>query len=121
VNGTEDLTLKELGEQFATWGLPTAVSLSEVKPCGELVIASGGIRTGIDIAKALVMGADLAGMALPLLKPACESSDALRDKIRMLHQELRISMFLTGKTRISELSEARWYVTGQTRDLMKNF
>ena len=120
VNGSEDPILKELGERFASWGVPTAVSLFEVRQCKAPVIASGGIRTGIDITKALVMGADLAGMALPLLKPACESTGALRDVIDMIHQELRISMFLTGKNRISELSEARWYVTGQTRDLIKN-
>jgi isopentenyl-diphosphate Delta-isomerase len=120
VNGTEDLTLKELGEQFSNWGLPSAVSLYEVKQCRGPVIASGGIRTGIDIAKAIVLGADLAGMALPLLKPACDGPSALRETILMILQELRISMFLSGKTRISELPKARWYITGQTRDLIKN-
>ena len=119
ITGKEDHHLKGLGEQFGNWGLPTAVSLHEVKRCEGPVIASGGIRTGIDITKALVLGADLAGMALPLLKPACDGTDALRETIRNIHQELRISMFLTGKTRISELSKARWYVTGQTRDMIR--
>ena len=119
ITGTEDHQLKGLGEQFGNWGLPTAVSLYEVQRCEGPVIASGGIRTGIDITKALVLGADLAGMALPLLKPACEGPDALRETIRTIHKELRISMFLTGKTRISELSKARRYVTGQTRDMIR--
>jgi isopentenyl-diphosphate delta-isomerase len=83
-------------------------------------MASGGVRSGTDIAKALVLGANLAGMALPLLKPACEGPDALREVIRDIHQELRISLFLTGKTRISELPQARWYLTGKTREMIEN-
>ncbi|MCA1915101.1 type 2 isopentenyl-diphosphate Delta-isomerase [Methanospirillum hungatei] len=120
VAGREDLHLKGLGERFGEWGLPTVVSLYETARCGGPVIASGGIRSGIDITKALVMGAHLAGMALPLLKPACEGPDVLRETIRTIHQELRISMFLTGKTRISELPQARWYLTGKTREMIEN-
>jgi isopentenyl-diphosphate delta-isomerase len=120
VAGREDLYLKGLGERFGEWGLPTAVSLYEVTRCGGPVIASGGLRSGIDVAKALVMGAGLTGMALPLLKPAFEGPDALRETIRIIHQELRISMFLTGKSRISELPQARWYLTGKTREMIEN-
>lgn len=119
VAGKEDLQLKGLGERFGIWGIPTAVSLFEIEKCNGPVIASGGIRSGIDLAKALVLGADLAGMALPLLKPACEGPKALREVISTIHQELRICMFLTGKSRISELPEARWYVTGNTRDMIE--
>jgi len=120
VAGIEDQHLKGLGERFGEWGLPTAVSLYEVTQCKGPVIASGGIRSGIDIAKALAMGASLAGMALPLLRPACNGPEFLRETIRNIHQELRISMFLTGKSRISELPQARWYVTGKTRDMIGN-
>lgn len=120
VAGREDLQLKGLGERFGIWGIPTAVSLFEIKQCNGPVIASGGIRSGLDLTKALVIGADLAGMALPLLKPACDGPDALREAINTIHQELRISMFLTGKSRISELSKVRWYLTGKTRDMIEN-
>lgn len=120
VAGSVDLHLKRLGERFGGWGLPTAVSVYEVSQCKGPVIASGGIRSGIDMAKALVMGASLTGMALPLLKPACDGPDTLRETIRTIHQELRISMFLTGKTRISELPQARWYLTGKTREMIGN-
>jgi isopentenyl-diphosphate delta-isomerase len=120
VAGREDLYLKGLGERFGEWGLPTAVSLYEVTRCGGPVIASGGLRSGIDVAKALAMGAGLTGMALPLLKPAFEGPDTLRETIRIIHQELRISMFLTGKSRISELPQARWYLTGKTREMIEN-
>ncbi|MDX8549281.1 type 2 isopentenyl-diphosphate Delta-isomerase [Methanospirillum sp. J.3.6.1-F.2.7.3] len=120
VAGREDQYLKGLGERFGEWGLPTAVSLYEVTRCGGPVIASGGLRSGIDVAKALAMGAGLTGMALPLLKPAFEGPDTLRETIRIIHQELRISMFLTGKSRISELPQARWYLTGKTREMIEN-
>ncbi|MDD1725218.1 MAG: type 2 isopentenyl-diphosphate Delta-isomerase [Methanospirillum sp.] len=120
ITGSDDHRLKRLGERFGEWGIPTAVSLYEVTRCGAPVIASGGIRTGIDIAKALVLGADLAGMALPLLQPACDGPDTLRDVIWSIHQELRICMFLTGKSRISDLSDTGWYVTGPTRDMIGN-
>ncbi|NLV27492.1 MAG: type 2 isopentenyl-diphosphate Delta-isomerase [Methanomicrobiales archaeon] len=120
VSGSEDLHLKGLGERFGIWGIPTAVSLFEIKQCNGPVIASGGIRSGIDIAKALALGANAAGMALPLLKPACNGPQALREAIHTIHKELRISMFLTGKSRISELSKVRWYVTGKTRDMIEN-
>lgn len=69
-NGNEPAgnRLSDLGKLFGEWGIPTAVSLHEVASCGGPVIASGGLRTGIDIAKSLAMGASLGGMALPLLK-----------------------------------------------------
>ena len=65
----EDQRLKTIGEDFSQWGIPTVVSLAEVLATGSRVIASGGVRTGLDIAKGLALGAGLCGMALPLLKP----------------------------------------------------
>jgi isopentenyl-diphosphate delta-isomerase len=107
-----DQRLSDLGLLFKDWGIPTAVSISEVVRSGGPVIASGGIRTGIDIAKALALGAQLGGMALPLLKPACEGIDALSGKIETIEQELRIALFLTGHRRVTELAGTRWYGTG---------
>ena len=64
------------------WGIPTVVSLAEVLATGGPVIASGGVRSGLDIAKGLAFGADLCGMALPLLKPAMENDKALFERDR---------------------------------------
>jgi len=111
--------LKTLGENFACWGLQTVVSLAEVLACGGPVIASGGVRSGMDIAKACALGADLCGMALPLLKPTMESDEALSDAINAIHQELTATMFLTGSSKISDLRRARMFITGKTRQMIE--
>ncbi len=116
----EEQRLDELGQIFADWGIPTAVSVYETSRLKGPLIASGGIRTGIDIAKALALGADLGGMALPLLRPACESQDALFAVIESIHQQILVAMFLSGCTRTSDFSKTNWYVSGRTRDMIQN-
>lgn len=112
--------LDELGQIFADWGIPTAVSVYEVSQLNGPLIASGGIRTGIDIAKALALGADLGGMALPLLQPACDGPDALFAMVESVHQQILVAMFLSGCQRTSDFSTTKWYISGRTRDMIKN-
>lgn len=108
----------ETGDLLIEWGIPTVVSLMEAAPCGGPVIATGGVRSGIDIAKAVALGADLAGMALPLLKPAMQGEEELYKKIESVNHQLRIAMFLTGSATISELGRVRTYITGITRQML---
>ena len=91
------------------------MSLAEVAGTGSPVIASVGIRNGIDTAKCLALGADLCGMALPLLKPALESDDALVSTVETIHRELVASMFLCGAARVRDMRRARLSITGKTR------
>ncbi len=116
----DDAGLADLGEAFLSWGIPTVVSLCEVRTAGGPIIATGGLRSGIDIAKAVALGADLGGMALPLLKPAMESEDALFAAVERIHRELCVAMFLTGSRTTRDLRHARAYITGLTRQMIEN-
>jgi isopentenyl-diphosphate delta-isomerase len=68
-----------------------------------VVIASGGLRDGIEVAKAIALGADAAAIALPLLRAAERSEDAVAEEIERIVAELRTAMFLTGSATISDL------------------
>jgi isopentenyl-diphosphate delta-isomerase len=97
-----------LGETFAGWGVPTPESIAQVAAVpGLQVIGSGGLRDGIDAAKAIALGADMAGMAYPFLAAATQSADAVEAKILKSVRELKIAMFCVGAKDLSALREAR--------------
>jgi isopentenyl-diphosphate delta-isomerase len=92
---------------FADWGLTTLESMLLVREAAPQLptIASGGLRNGIDIAKAIALGASLAGLAQPFLAAAVESVEAAIEKATELVTVLRIAMFATGAADISQLRE----------------
>jgi isopentenyl-diphosphate delta-isomerase len=92
---------------FRDWGIPTAESLRQCREAAKIpLIASGGMRSGLDCAKAIAMGASLAGIALPLLKPASESAGAVGKAIDLLAREFRKAMMLSGSRDLESLSKA---------------
>ena len=93
-----------LGDLFRDWGIPTAASLLQVRGLGLQVIASGGIRNGLDAAKAVALGATLAGAALPVYQAYREGGyDAARAFVDSLIAGLRMAMLLTGSRTLGEL------------------
>jgi len=116
----KDRFTEEAGKEFWDWGIPTAVSVVEVVQSVNLpVIASGGVRSGLDIAKALGLGADLAGFALPVLKPAVKGSEEVKEKIKIIIQQLRTSMFLVGADSTERLKEIPIVVLGKTAEWLR--
>ena len=104
-----------LGKTFRDWGISTAQSL---RLCRERLpnyplIATGGIRDGLAIAKALVLGANLVGIAKPLLEPATQSTAAVIASLEKLLAELRVAMFLLGAPDIRTLKLMRIFKRGQ--------
>jgi isopentenyl-diphosphate delta-isomerase len=98
-----------LAAAFLDWGIPTAESILQVRQAAPdmIVFASGGLRSGVDIAKCLAMGARLGGMASPFLKAASQSLDETILTVEELNREIRICMFATGAQKISELTQSR--------------
>ncbi len=113
-----DKRLISLGHEFTDWGIPTVVSLCDVVRTGGPVIATGGLRSGVDMVKSLVIGADLCGMALPLLQPALTSERALFDAIDTIEHQFRVAMFLTGSRTIADLKIKKAIITGKTREMV---
>ncbi len=103
-------------ETFWDWGIPTAISVMECSSLSIPIIATGGIRSGIDCAKAIALGASLCGIALPLLKPATKSAKAVEEKLIQIVGELKTAMFLTGSADLNALKKAELVITGKTRE-----
>ena len=85
--------------RFGEWGIPTAQSIQNVRSVSPEIplVATGGIRSGQDIAKALVLGADVAAMARPMLLAAHQGEEALFQFIEDILTELKITYFAMGK------------------------
>ena len=92
-------------EAFADWGIPTADCITEVRAASPQValIGSGGLKHGVDAAKALALGADLAGFGRSLLGPAVESEEALDRALAQVELELRTAMFGIGASDLKAL------------------
>ena len=110
----EASSLKErLGATFWDWGIPTPASIV-LANVGLPLIATGGVRSGLDAAKGIALGASAAGMAKPMLEAAQVSSDAVVAELRAMIEELKAAMFLTGASSVAELQERHAIVNAPT-------
>ncbi|MEE8133110.1 MAG: type 2 isopentenyl-diphosphate Delta-isomerase [Nitrososphaerales archaeon] len=109
-----------LGEMFWDWGIPTAASLIEVRKAVQLpLVASGGLRNGLEVAKCLTIGADICAMALPFLKRAAVSKEAVIQFANVLLNELKSTMYLVGAKDVKALKASRHVLTGLLAEWFK--
>ncbi len=112
---------KKAGEIYWDWGVPTAIStILATRNFDGAVIGSGGVRTGLDIAKLIALGANSAGMALPFLFAVKDQSiEKILDFIGEIEYQLRIACFLTGSKNLAELKSAPLLITGKTAETLR--
>lgn len=101
----------QVARSFADWGIPTADSIQYVREGAPdtFVLASGGLRDGIDVAKSIALGARAAGIASPFLKAAAQSVEAVLDYEREITTQLRIAMLCAGAKDLNALSQTPLY------------
>jgi isopentenyl-diphosphate delta-isomerase len=109
-----------LGDVFWDWGIPTVVSLAETTQTVKIpVSASGGVRTGRDVAKALALNACLASVSQPALQAAVKGAKDTENMLSFLIEELRNVMFLVGAEKVRNLARVPVVVTGKTAEWLK--
>ena len=106
---------ERLGRTFWDWGIPTPVSV-ELAQVGLPIIATGGLRSGLDVARAITLGADAGGFANQLLRSALEGPEEVIREIELIREELKVTMFLTGARDVGELHSRNLIRTGRIRD-----
>ncbi|MER5176669.1 MAG: type 2 isopentenyl-diphosphate Delta-isomerase [Candidatus Nitrosocosmicus sp.] len=111
-----------LGELFWDWGIPTALSILLVSKSVKIpIIASGGLRNGLEIAKCLILGSNLCAMAFPFLKRAAESEEELEGFTQLILTEIKATMFLLGAKDIVSLKNTRYILTDKLADVLGNY
>jgi len=104
----EESREQQIAAAFIDWGMNTAdlIAAARAQSSQLGVIASGGVRHGLDIARSVRLGANMTAMAQPFLQPALTSSEAVIEKITILSEQLRWAMFLTGSNNLKQLQSA---------------
>jgi isopentenyl-diphosphate delta-isomerase len=110
---------QRLGELLGGWGIPTAVSVAQCAGLGVPIIATGGVRSGLDAAKAIALGADVVGVARPFMSAALEGYDALRAYVTELLETLRAVLFLTGSRSPAGLRSRDPVILGRTAEWLR--
>ena len=107
------------GQTFWDWGIPTPVSV-KMADVGLPIIATGGIRDGQDVVKALSLGAISGGMAIKLLKAASRGYEPLTNELGHIIEEIRAALFLSGAVSARDMGVQRSIMLGRTGEIWKN-
>jgi len=110
-----DTARMSLGNRFRDWGVPTAVAVAGSAAAGLPVVATGGVRSGLDAAKAIALGATVVGVGRPLLQAALRGEESVERWISDFELELRTAVFLSGVGRAADLRKAAVVITGDVR------
>jgi isopentenyl-diphosphate delta-isomerase len=104
---SDNLYQRKLAEAFSNWGIPTSEAIQNAIQVAPFlpIIASGGLRSGIDIAKCIALGASLGGMAGPFLQAAAQSVDETIKMINLIKNEITICLFATGSNKLEQLRQ----------------
>jgi isopentenyl-diphosphate Delta-isomerase len=112
----------QLGELFWDWGIPTALSILLVSRSVKIpIIASGGLRNGLEIAKCMILGSNLCAMAFPFLKRAAQSEEELEKFTQSILSEIRSTMFLLGTKDIGSLKNTRYILIDKLASVLGNY
>jgi isopentenyl-diphosphate Delta-isomerase len=110
----------QVGAEFSSWGIPTAAAIASVRRAvgpDVRLVASGGLRTGLDAAKVIALGADLAGTALPLFRAQQEGGlEGAEQALAVILSGLRQALVLTGSRSCGELRQKPRVIMGQLKD-----
>ena len=104
-----------IGLLFRDWGIATPICVVEAGTAHLPLIATGGVRNGLDIARALALGATIVGMGFPFLKAASESYEKVCELLETVVAELKVAMQLSGAGSIAAMQRTDIVVTGETR------
>ncbi len=116
----KDETMKKISKNLWNWGIPTPASIANCRDSVSIpLIATGGVRNGIQIAKALSMGADIVGIAGEALRHLDDGDRSLRKYLDRLKKELKTVMFLLGCSEIEELLNQKKIITRELGDWME--
>lgn len=110
-----DVRTMNIGLLYRDWGIATPIAIVEANSAQLPLISTGGVRTGLDAARALCLGATLVGMGFPFLKAASESYEKVCELVETVVAEMKVAMQLSGSSSITRLRQADVVVTGETR------
>ncbi len=115
----------EVGAAFSSWGIPTAAAIASARKVsgpGVTLIASGGLRSGLDVARAIALGADIGGMALPLFRAQQQGgADGVKLALETILTTLRHALVLTGSKDIKDFQSKPKVVVGELKDWLSGF
>lgn len=105
-----------IGLLYRDWGIATPIAVIEAGAAKLPLVSTGGVRNGLDIARALALGATLVGMGFPFLKAASESYESVCELLETVIAELKVAMQLSGASTIAQMRDVDVVVMGATRE-----